>query len=161
MDASCPWLGTRGSMLVASLPQHIPAPPASLLPHFSGSGATRMWDICSLRHRGSPCTSQERMLQMLLLLCQLLNPAQAPAGVCLNSGNCTNVGLFLPWASFWGCFLKMLLAQSRTGLVQCHAEKAGLALLAPVHPPAKTLDVFPALEGFDAAGCGVPPCRAV
>lgn len=121
----------------------------------------------------------------MLLICQLLNPAQAPAEVCLNSGNGTNMVLFLPRAKPYsscialGCFLRLLLARSRAGLVQCHAARAGLALLAPItllcpllfpliedspgHPPAQPLvlvaaagDSCPALEGFGAVGHGVP-----
>lgn len=52
----------------------------------------------------------------MLLVCQLLNPAQAPAEVCLNSGNCTNMVLFLPRAKPYsscitlGCLLELLLA---------------------------------------------------
>lgn len=150
--------------------------------------AARLRDICSLPRAprqplgGSPRASQELMLQMMPLICQLLNPAQAPAEVCLNSGNCTNMVLFLPRAKPYSscitlcCFLKLLLAQSRAGLVQRRAARAGLLLLAPVtplsplaagslgHPPAQTLvpaaaagDGCPALEDFDAAGHRVPP----
>lgn len=67
-------------------------------------------------HGGSPRASRELMLQMKLLICQLLIPAQAPAEVCLNSGNCTNMVLFLPRAKPYGscitsgCLLEALLA---------------------------------------------------
>lgn len=130
---------------------------------------------------GSLRAGQELMLQMMPLSCQLLNPAQAPAEICLNSGNCTNMVLFLPRAKPYspcitlGCFLKLLLAQSRAGLVRRHAARTGLALLAPVpapvpprcgHPPAQTPvpaaaagDGCLVLEGFDAAGHRVPPGR--
>lgn len=80
------------------------------------------------------------MLQMMPLTCQLLNPAPAHAEVCLNSGNCTNMVFFLPRAKPYsscmasGCSLKLLLAQSRAGLVQHQAARAGLVLLAPIAP---------------------------
>lgn len=132
----------RRSCPVAASPSSPPWQPPCPTPA-AGPGSTRRRDICSLpraprqRRGGSP---RELMLQMMPLVCQLLNPAQAPAEVRLNSGNCTNMVLFLPRAKpcssciTLGHFLKPRLARSRAGLVQRRAARAGLALLAPVPP---------------------------
>lgn len=196
-----PGFGGGGGCVLPSpalLPQHIFAPPAcgaaapSLRPlrgqppyptPAAGPGSARRRDICSLpraprqRRGGSPRTSRELMLQLMPLICQLLNPAQAPGEVRLNSGNCTNMVLFLPRAKpcssciTLGCFLKLPVARSRAGLVQ-RGQDWHCWLLSPIaagslgHPPAQTPvpaaaagNGCPALEGLDTAGCGVPPCK--
>lgn len=127
------------------------------------------------RRGGSPRTSRELMLQLMPLVCQLLNPAQAPAEVRLNSGNCTNMVLFLPRAKpcssciALGCFLKLPVARSRAGLVQRGQDwhcwlLSLLAAGSPGHHPAQTPvpaaaagNGCPVLQGLDTAGCGVPP----
>lgn len=129
------------------------------------------------RRGGSPRTSRELMLQLMPLICRLLNPAQAPGEVRLNSGNCTNMVLFLPRAKpcssciTLGCFLKLPVARSRAGLVQRGQDwhcwlLSPIAAGSPGHPPAQTPvpaaaagNGCPALEGLDTAGCGVPPCK--
>lgn len=143
--------------MAALLPQHISAPPACTqlrhrclpvlpsvgsppAPHLQRPSGLHLLPTPQQPPGGSPCASRELMLQMMLLTCQLLNPAPAPAEVCLNSSNCTNMVFFLPQAKPYssrmasGCSLKLLLAQSRAGLVQHHAARAGLVLLAPITP---------------------------
>lgn len=177
------WHRCISSFLPTQLRYHFcpSSPPA---PHPQRGPALSPWQS----HGGSLRTSQELMLQMMLLICQLLNLAQAPTEVCLSSGNGTNMVLFLPRAKPYcscialGCFLRLLLAQSRAWLVQRHVARAGLALLAPInvlssllspltkdslgHPPAQPLvlvaatgDGCPALKVLVLWDTGSPPCR--
>lgn len=141
------------SATVAALPWCTPAPPAcSIAARPSPPPAPHpccLWGLCACRTpalcpeplgslmEALHTPSQELMLQMLLLICQLLVPAQAPAELGPNSGNCTNMWLVLPGAKpssssvTVGCLLKLIFALWRTELVQYYAVRVGLVLLGP------------------------------